>query len=48
MGFISSDAFTKNCIYTTKQQKKKEKLWIRIKDLKEKLDLKNVCDLVDK
>ena len=48
--FITAEIFAKNCIYTIKQQKKDNTivLWIRIKDSNEKLDIKNIFDLVDK
>ena len=47
---ISSETFAKNCIHTIKQLKKGKEpiLWIRIKDIGEKLDVKNILDLVDK
>ena len=47
---ITADTFAENCIYTIKQKKKDNTiiLWIRIKDLNEKLDIKNSFDLVDK
>ena len=42
MVFITAEVFAENCIYTIKQQKKDKTtvLWIRIKDLAEKLDIK--------
>ena len=49
MVFIIAEVFAENCIYTIKQQKRdKTILWIRIKDLNKKLDIKNIFDLVDK
>ena len=50
MVFITAEIFSENCIYTIKRQIKDETtvLWIRIKDLNEKLDIKNIFDLVDK
>ena len=49
MVFIIAEVFAENCIYTIKQQKRdKTVLWIRIKDLNKKLDIKNIFDLVDK
>ena len=47
---ISAETFAKNCIHTTKQLKKGKEpvLWIRIKDIGEKLDVKNIGDLVYK
>ena len=40
MVFITAEIFSENCIYTIKRQIKDETtvLWIRIKDLNEKLD----------
>ena len=47
---ISAETFAKNCIQTIKQLKKGKEpnLWIRIKDIVEKVDVKNIFDLVDK
>ena len=47
---ISAETFAKNCIHTIKQLKKGKEpvLWIRIKVIGEKLDVKNISDLVDK
>ena len=47
---ISAETFAKNCIPTIKQLKKGKEpvLWIRIKDIREKLDVKNIGDLVYK
>ena len=47
---ISAETFAKNCIHTIVQLRKdKERvLWIRIKDTRRKLDVKNIFDLVDK
>ena len=47
---ISSETFGENCILTIKQVKKGKEavLWIKIKDIGEKLDVKNIFDLVDK
>ena len=50
MGLIIAETFAENCIYTVKQQQQKDKtsvLWIRIKYLAEKLDIKNIFDSVD-
>ena len=40
----------KNCIHTITQVRKSKQLvlWIRIKDMGEKLDVQNIFDLVDK
>ena len=47
---ISAKRFAENCIHTIKQLRKgKERvLWIRIKDIGRELDVKNICDVVDK
>ena len=47
---ISAETFAENCIHTLKQLRKGKKtiLWLRIKDIGEKLDVKNIFDLVDK
>ena len=47
---ISAEKFAKNCIHTIKQLKKGKEpvLWIRIKDIGKKIDVKNTFDLVDK
>ena len=47
---ISAETFAENCIHTKKQLKKGKEtvLWIIIKDIGEKLDVKNIFDLVDK
>ena len=47
---ISVEKFAKNCIHIITQVRKSKKLalWIRIKDIGEKLDVKNIFDLVDK
>ena len=47
---ISAETFAKNCIHTMKQLRKGKEsvLWLRIKDIEEKLDVKNIFDLVDK
>ena len=47
---ISAKIFAKNCIHTITQVRKSKKLvlWIRIKDIGEKLGVKNIFDLVDK
>ena len=41
---ISADTFAKNCIHIIKQLRKGKEpvLWIRIKDVREKLDVKNI------
>ena len=46
----SAETFTENCIHTITQLRKGKEpiLWIRIKDIGRKLDVKNVFDLVDK
>ena len=45
---ICAEKFAENYIYTIKLRKEKEPvLWIRIKDTGEKLDVKNIFDLVD-
>ena len=42
--------FAKNCIHTISQLKrgKEQVLWLRIKEIRRELDLKNIFDLVDK
>ena len=47
---ISAKTFAENCIHTIKQliKRKETVLWIIIKDIAEKLDVKNIFDLVDK
>ena len=47
---ISAVTFAENCIHTIKQLKKGKEpvLWIKLKDIGEKLDVKNVFDLVDR
>ena len=47
---ISAEAFPNNCIHTITQVRKSKKfvLWVRVKDTGEKLDVKNIFDLVDK
>ena len=47
---ISAETFAKNCIPTIKQLRKGKEpvLWIRIKDIGKKLDVKNIGDLVYK
>ena len=47
---LSAETFAKNCIHTIKQLKKGKEpvLRIRIKDIGEKLDFKNIFELVDK
>ena len=47
---ISAETFAKNSIHTITQVRKSKKLvlWIRIKDIAEKLDVKNIFDVVDK
>ena len=47
---VSAETFAKNCVHTISQLKrgKESILWIRIKDIGEKLDVKNIYDLVDK
>ena len=47
---ISTETFAKNCIHTREKQKKGKEpvLWIAIKDLGEKLYIKNIFNLVDK
>ena len=48
MSFIAVDAFAENCIHIIKQLKMKKKaiLWVRIKNLGEKLDIKNIFDSI--
>ena len=43
---ISAERFAKNYVY--KIIDKEKKLWLRNKDIGEKLGVKNVCDLIDK
>ena len=47
---ISAKTFAKNSIHTISQLKegKEPVLWIRIKDIGRKLDVKNIFELVDK
>ena len=47
---ISAETFAKNCIHTIKQLRKGKEpvLWIRIKDIGEKLDVQNIGDLIYK
>ena len=47
---ISGETFGKNCIHSIKQLRKGKEsvLWIRIKDIGEKLDVKNIGDLIYK
>ena len=47
---ITKETFSKNCIHTITQVRKRKILaiWIRIKDVGEILDVKNIFDLVDK
>ena len=47
---ISPEIFVKNCIRAIKQLRKGKKpsLWIRIKDIGKKLDVKNIFDFVHK
>ena len=47
---ISAKTFAKNCVHIITQLKKGKEpvLWIRIKDIERELDVKNICDLVDK
>ena len=47
---ISAKTFAENCIHTISQLKRRKEpiLWIRIKDIGRKLDVKNICSLVDK
>ena len=47
---ISAETFNKNCVYTMTQLKKGKEpiLWIKIKDIGRKLDVKNIFDLVHK
>ena len=47
---INAEIFAKNCIHTIKQLRKSKEqiLWIRIKDIGRKLDVKNIFYLVDK
>ena len=50
MVFITAEVLAENCIYTIKRQKKGKEpvLWIRVKDLGEKLNIENIFDSVDK
>ena len=45
----SAETFAENCIHTIKPliKGKEPILWTRIKDIRRKLDVKNVFDLVD-
>ena len=47
---ISAETCGKNCIHTIKQLRKGKEsvLWIRIKDIGEKVDVKNIGDLIYK
>ena len=47
---ISAKTFAKDCIHTITQLRKSKEafLWITIKDIGRKLDVKNIFDLVDK
>ena len=47
---ISAETFAKSCIHTIKQLRKGKKLalWIRVKDIGEKLVVENIYDLIDK
>ena len=47
---ISAETFPKNCIHAIKQLKKEKNQFYRqeFKDIAEKLDVKNIFDLVDK
>ena len=47
---ISAETFPKNCIHTLSQLKRGREsiLWLKIKDIGRKLDVKNIFDLVDK
>ena len=47
---VSAETFAKNYIHTIKQLKKDKEpvLWIRIKDIGEKLDVKSIGDLIYK
>ena len=46
---ISAEKFAENCIHTITQLRngKGQILWIRIKNIGRKLDVKNIFDLVD-
>ena len=50
MVFITADTFAENCLSTIKQEEKDNTvvLWITMKDLNGKLDIKNIFDLVGK
>ena len=50
MVFITAEVLAENCICTIRRQKKGKEsvLRIRIKDLGEKLNIKNIFDSVDK
>ena len=43
---FSAETFSKNCVYNIIDKEKK--LWLRNKDKGEKLEVKNIYDLVDK
>ena len=43
---ISAEIFAKNCVYNIIDKEKK--LWLRNKDIGEKLGVKNIYDLIDK
>ena len=47
---ISAETFAENCIHTMKHLRKGKEpvLWIRIEDIGRELDVKNICDSVDK
>ena len=47
---INAETFAENCIHTKTQLRKCKEpiLWIRIKDIGRKLDVKNIFDLADK
>ena len=47
---ISAETFAKNYIHKISQLKRDKEsfLWLRIKDIGGKLDVKNIFDLVDK
>ena len=50
MVHMSAKTFAENCIFTKTQLKKEKEpvLWIIIKDIGEKLDIKNIFDFVNK
>ena len=47
---ISAETFAENCIHRISDLKRGKKpiLWIRIKDIGRKLDVKNIFDIIDK